>query len=54
MFNIYLLTYALISLGASQVHSIPLQMKSPSFEEMKTQIFKSTKKFPRFVLSLPG
>lgn len=44
MFNIYLLTYDCISLGASQVHSIPLEMKSLHFKEMKTQISEKHRK----------
>lgn len=44
MFNIYLLTYDCISLGVSQVHSIPLEMKSLCFKEMKAQIFEKHRK----------
>lgn len=44
MFNIYLLTSNCISLGASQVHSNPLEMKSLCFKEMKTQIFENHRK----------
>lgn len=44
MFNLYLLTYDCISLGASQVHGIPLEMKSLCFKEMKTQVFEKHRK----------